>query len=76
MGLGVDRWLKRRGGAKLGRFVCAVSLELSDVGAIWSQWDTCVVGGVPISSGNIRHGSGHEAHVETRREEALDELGE
>ena len=64
VGLGVDRVVEATSWSKIRSIVCAVFLERSDIGVMWSQVVIlCVVDGVPSSCGNIRPGVGQEANV-------------
>ena len=75
VGLGVDMWLKRRVGAKLGAlFVRSFSSEVTS--------ELCGASGVfawlwsPQAAVETPDLIGREAHVKTRQSKASEELGE
>ena len=57
-------FLKLRDGAKLEAL-------LSDVGVMWSQWDTFVADGVLNQLQKLQPRCGQKAHVMVRQEKAL-----
>ena len=60
--------------SKIRSIVCAVFLERSDVGVMWSQWCICVVmeSQAAVETPDL---IGREAHVKTRQSKASEELG-